>query len=107
MRSVGSALLERYSADLGSGVHLDQSADGTAWDYDHRHRQLGLFVLTHDASHMALFSNRKLNDWVAQWVLNRPHTDASIDVYRRYHIQHHLHTSSRTTLTLRCPRRFP
>ena len=30
-------------------------------------RQLGLFVLTHDASHMALFSNRKLNDWVAQW----------------------------------------
>ncbi len=55
-------------------------------------RQLGLFVLTHDASHMALFSNRKLNDWVAQWVLNRPHTDASIDVYRRYHIQHHLHT---------------
>ena len=55
-------------------------------------RQLGLFVLTHDASHMALLRNRRLNDWVAQWILNRPHTDASIEVYRRYHIQHHLHT---------------
>jgi fatty acid desaturase len=70
-------------------------------------RQLGLFVLTHDASHMALFSNRKANDWVAQWILNRPHTDASIDVYRRYHIQHHLHTQQSEDPDLELSAPFP
>ena len=27
-------------------------------------RQLGLFVLTHDGAHGALYANRKVNDWV-------------------------------------------
>lgn len=55
-------------------------------------RQLGLFVITHDASHGALFRNRKLNDWVSEWLLNRPLTDEHIETYRRYHLQHHAHT---------------
>ena len=47
-------------------------------------RQLGLFVLMHDAAHAALHANRKVNDWVAIWLCS-----ASIRQYRPYHLQHH------------------
>ena len=47
-------------------------------------RQLGLFVLMHDAAHAALHANRKVNDWVAVWLCS-----ASIRQYRPYHLQHH------------------
>ena len=70
-------------------------------------RQLGLFVLTHDAAHAALFNNRKLNDWAAQWLLNRPHTDASIDAYRKYHVQHHVNTQQENDPDLELSAPFP
>ena len=70
-------------------------------------RQLGLFVLTHDAAHVSLFNNRKLNDWAAQWLLNRPHTDSSIDAYRKYHVQHHLNTQQENDPDLPLSAPFP
>ena len=70
-------------------------------------RQLGLFVLTHDAAHGSLFNNRKYNDWAAQWLLNRPHTDSSIDAYRKYHIQHHVHTQQENDPDLALSAPFP
>ena len=47
-------------------------------------RQLGLFVLMHDAAHAGLHRNRKVNDWVAKWLCS-----ASLRAYRPYHLQHH------------------
>ena len=47
-------------------------------------RQLGLFVLMHDAAHAALHRNRGVNDWVATWLCS-----SSLRAYRPYHLQHH------------------
>ena len=47
-------------------------------------RQLGLFILMHDAAHGALHANRKVNDWVGKWLCG---TD--LQAYRAYHLQHH------------------
>ncbi len=55
-------------------------------------RQLGLGVLSHDGAHFTLYENRKLNDWVCEWILSRPFTSGTIDGYRKYHIKHHAHT---------------
>lgn len=47
-------------------------------------RQLGLFILMHDAAHGLLHPNRRVNDWVCQWLCS-----ASLGEYRPYHLQHH------------------
>jgi fatty acid desaturase len=47
-------------------------------------RQLGLFVLVHDAAHATLHRNRRVNDWVGYWLCS-----PSLHVYRPYHLQHH------------------
>ena len=47
-------------------------------------RQLGLFILMHDAAHALLHTRRKVNDWVGYWLCS-----ASIVPYRPYHLQHH------------------
>ena len=47
-------------------------------------RQLGLFVLMHDAAHAALHRNRRVNDWIAIWLCS-----SSLRAYRPYHLQHH------------------
>ncbi len=47
-------------------------------------RQLGLFILMHDAAHGALHANRKVNDRVGKWLCG---TD--LHAYRAYHLQHH------------------
>ena len=47
-------------------------------------RQLGLFILMHDAAHALLHVDRKVNDWVGFWLCS-----ASIRQYRPYHLQHH------------------
>lgn len=47
-------------------------------------RQLGLFILMHDAAHGALHPNRKLNDWVGKWLCG-----SDLHAYRSYHLQHH------------------
>ena len=70
-------------------------------------RQLGLFVLTHDGAHGALYANRKVNDWVCEWVLNRPFTDEKIDTYRKYHVQHHVNTQQEDDPDLALSKPFP
>ena len=47
-------------------------------------RQLGLFVLMHDAAHGLLHANRKVNDRLALWFCG-----AEMNSYRPYHLQHH------------------
>ena len=47
-------------------------------------RQLGLFILMHDAAHGLLHPNRRVNDQLARWFCG-----AELNVYRPYHLQHH------------------
>jgi len=51
-------------------------------------RQLGMAILMHDAAHRALFSNRKLNDWVGNWLCAYP-VWTDVAPYRPYHLKHH------------------
>jgi len=51
-------------------------------------RQLGLAILMHDAAHGCIHPNLKVNDWVGQWLCGAP-TNAALDRYRPYHLQHH------------------
>jgi fatty acid desaturase len=56
-------------------------------------RQLGLAVLMHDASHRALFANKKVNDWVGNWLCAYP-VWSDLYPYRPYHLQHHARTGT-------------
>lgn len=53
-------------------------------------RQLGFAVFMHDASHFALFENRKVNDWVGNWLAAYP-IWGDLQPYRPYHVKHHAH----------------
>jgi len=55
-------------------------------------RQLGLAIISHDGAHFLLYKNRRLNDWVCEWLLNRPLLGASVIPYRTYHLNHHRFT---------------
>jgi fatty acid desaturase len=55
-------------------------------------RQLGLGILGHDGAHFLLYRSKRLNDWVCEWILNRPLLGASIVPYRTYHLNHHRYT---------------
>ena len=70
-------------------------------------RQLGLFVLAHEAAHMNLSTNRKLNDWLMQWPLNRVLLGGTGEGYRKYHIQHHAFTQQENDPDLVLPKPFP
>jgi len=56
-------------------------------------RQLGMAVLMHEAAHRSLFSNRRLNDWVGNWLAAYP-VWQDITPYRPYHLKHHAHTGT-------------
>ena len=47
-------------------------------------RQLGLFILMHDAAHAVLHRNRHINDFVGRWFCGD-----ELSAYRAYHLQHH------------------
>ena len=47
-------------------------------------RQLGLFILMHDAAHGLLHANRTVNDRLARWFCGH-----ELNIYRPYHLQHH------------------
>jgi len=69
-------------------------------------RQLGLAVLMHDASHYALFSNRRVNDWVGNWLAAYP-VWSDMDSYRPYHLAHHAHTWTQKDPDLALAQPFP
>src|SRR5262249_47028669 len=54
-------------------------------------RQLGFAILMHEAAHRTLFPNRRLNDWVGNWLCAYP-IWSDLRPYRPYHLQHHAHT---------------
>jgi len=56
-------------------------------------RQLGFAVVMHEASHHSLLSNRKMNDWVGNWLGAYP-IWADHEPYRPYHLAHHAHTGT-------------
>ncbi|MEL6182993.1 MAG: fatty acid desaturase family protein [Myxococcota bacterium] len=56
-------------------------------------RQLGLAVLMHEASHRTLFRSRWLNDAAGNW-LAAYWVFLSVELYRPYHLQHHVHTGT-------------
>jgi fatty acid desaturase len=47
-----------------------------------------LAILSHEAAHRLLFSNKAINDWVGRWLLGYP-AFTSTDLYRRGHMAHH------------------
>lgn len=69
-------------------------------------RQLGLAILMHEAAHGLIHPNRKVNDWVGQWVCGAP-VASNLVAYRRYHLKHHKFTQQPEDpdLTLSAP--FP
>ena len=69
-------------------------------------RQLGLAILMHDAAHRLLFPNRRLNDWVGQYLLGAP-VGADLHLYRPYHLQHHRHTQQANDPDLELSAPFP
>lgn len=56
-------------------------------------RQLCLAILMHDASHKSLFKNKKINDFVGEWLCARPIWN-DLQKYRVHHVRHHAKTST-------------
>ena len=69
-------------------------------------RQLGLAVLMHEASHRSLLRNRKLNDWVGNWICAYP-IWSDLVPYRPYHLKHHAKTGSAEDPDIPLVRPFP
>jgi fatty acid desaturase len=69
-------------------------------------RQLGFAVLMHEASHRALFSNRRVNDWVGNWLCAYP-IWSDLRPYRPYHLQHHAKTGTAEDPDLGLVKPFP
>ena len=47
-------------------------------------RQLGLGIIQHDAAHGCLHPDRKVNDFIGEWLAT-----GGVERYRKYHLQHH------------------
>jgi fatty acid desaturase len=69
-------------------------------------RQLGLAIVMHEASHYALFDDRKLNDWAGNWLAAYP-IWSDTKPYRRYHLQHHSKTGTDQDPDLGLVKPFP
>jgi len=69
-------------------------------------RQLGCAVLMHEASHRSLFRDRRVNDFVGQWLCAYP-VWSDLFAYRPYHLQHHAHTGTERDPDLGLIRPFP
>ena len=56
-------------------------------------RQLGMAIVMHEASHRTLFPDRRVNDWVGNWLAAYP-VWAEVAPYRTYHLKHHAYTGT-------------
>lgn len=54
-------------------------------------RQLGLAILMHDGAHGLLHRNRKMNNFLGQWLTGAA-TGSDLHAYRAYHLTHHKFT---------------
>ncbi len=69
-------------------------------------RQLGLGILMHDAAHGLLFHDRRLNDWIGNWLCAYPQL-LDLDIYRPYHFEHHRKTQQPDDPDLPLSAKFP
>jgi fatty acid desaturase len=69
-------------------------------------RQLGLAILMHEAAHRTLLRDRRLNDWVGNWLCAYP-VWGDVHPYRRYHLQHHAKTGTDADPDLSLAAPFP
>ncbi len=69
-------------------------------------RQLGLAILMHDAAHGALHLNRKLNNFLGQWLTGAA-VGSDLIAYRTYHLQHHKFTQQPEDPDLSLSKPFP
>ena len=69
-------------------------------------RQLGMSILMHEAAHRTLFRNRRLNDFVGNWLAAYP-VWADLTPYRPYHLRHHAKNWTRDDPDLDLATPFP
>lgn len=69
-------------------------------------RQLGMAVLMHEAAHFTLFSDKRVNDWAAEWLCAFP-VWTDLLSYRQYHMAHHARTWTREDPDLNLAQPFP
>ena len=69
-------------------------------------RQLGFAILMHEAAHRTLFRNRRVNDWVGNWLCAYP-VWSDLYPYRPYHLQHHAKTWTEADPDLALATPFP
>ena len=67
-------------------------------------RQLALSVLMHEAGHNTLFTDRRLNQWVGQWLCALP-TLNDLNAYATGHLDHHRLAGIHAAY--RCPQKLP
>lgn len=69
-------------------------------------KQLACAILLHDASHFSVFKNKKVNDFVGQWLGAYPIFQDML-AYRPYHKIHHLYTGLEEDPDLLLTRGYP
>ena len=69
-------------------------------------KQLACAILMHDASHFAVFSHKRLNNFVGRWLGGYPIFN-SMDRYRPYHVRHHITTGLEDDPDLLLTRGYP
>ena len=56
-------------------------------------RQFALVVMMHDGAHNLISKNKKINDFISQWLCAYPMMTETVN-YRKYHLIHHKHTET-------------
>ena len=56
-------------------------------------RQFALVVMMHDGAHNLISKNKKINDFISQWLCAYPMMTETVS-YRKYHLIHHKHTET-------------
>ena len=69
-------------------------------------RQLGLAILMHDAAHGHLHPDRKMNNFLGQWLTGAA-AGADLQAYRTYHLTHHKFTQQPEDPDLSLSKPFP
>ena len=69
-------------------------------------RQLGLAILMHDAAHGLLHPNRKVNNFLGQWLTGAA-AGTDLQAYRTYHLTHHKFTQQPEDPDLSLSQPFP
>ena len=69
-------------------------------------RQLGLAILMHEAAHGLLHPNRKVNNFLGQWLTGAA-IGSDLIAYRTYHLQHHKFTQQPEDPDLSLSKPFP